>query len=220
MTMSGCCLGSTGCCLFSVKPLFFLRGRCVFCSFEPFTTRPVFGFICLCPSSFFVWFFRRRRVLSFFLSGAGEPQTFLVWVSPCVFAATISHYDPYFEDATYTKVFLFLFLVFVPAAPGLSPVFGHASFPSRVLSGCHSGPRAFWRFLDSLGTLGGLRLLAPFWALFFWMRGGKGASLLFVPGFCFPLFVLLCGCTISLEARVGAPRRSAGDRVITRPSGK
>ena len=30
--------------------------------------------------------------------------------------------------------------------------FGRASFLSRVLSGCHSGPRAFWRFLVSLGT--------------------------------------------------------------------
>ena len=91
--------------------------------------------------SLFFWFFRRRRLFSPFLereslgSNRAHPHTHLV--------------------------FLFVFLVFVPAAPGLSPAFGRASFLSRVLSGCHSGPRAFWRLLDSLGTWGGSSLLAP-----------------------------------------------------------
>ena len=70
--------------------------------------------------------------LSFFLSGAGETQApFGVWVSPCVFAVTISHYDPYFEDATYTKVaarpcFFFFptsFVFLVVVGRGLSCLF-------------------------------------------------------------------------------------------------
>ena len=74
--------------------------------FEPFKPRPVFGF-CLCPSSFLLYgWFRRRRVFfsSPSLSGAGETQTFLVWVSPCVFVDTLSHLDPYIEVATYSQV--------------------------------------------------------------------------------------------------------------------
>ena len=105
MSVSDCCLGSSGCCLFYVKPLFFFRGRCVFCCFKPFTTRPVFGFLfaspfflCSVGSVDAVFFF-------FFLSGAGEPQTFLVWVSPCVlfFLHADYDYDPYFLLLTYTK---------------------------------------------------------------------------------------------------------------------
>ena len=83
-------------------PLLFLRGRCCFWSFEPFTTRPCLLFNCL-SSSFFSLFgaFVNAVSLSLFLSlsGAGETQTFLVWVSPCVFAATISFYDPRFPPA-------------------------------------------------------------------------------------------------------------------------
>ena len=74
--------------------------------FEPFKPRPVFGF-CLCPSSFLLygWFCRRRVFFSSpSLSGAGETQTFLVWVSPCVFVDTLSHLDPYLEVATYSQV--------------------------------------------------------------------------------------------------------------------
>ena len=71
---------------------------------------------CQCPS-FFLCFIRRRRVLSvFYLSlsfrGAGETQIFLVWVSPCVFVATISYFNPYFEDDTYIKVPTRLFFFF------------------------------------------------------------------------------------------------------------
>ena len=49
---------------------------------------PVCHNVC-CPLFLFLWlfgWFRRRHVLSSFLffSGAGETQTFLVWVSPCV----------------------------------------------------------------------------------------------------------------------------------------
>ena len=47
---------------------------------------------------------------------------------------------------TRTLCFFFLFLSVSPPHPDLSPVFGRASFPSGVLSGCHSGPRAFFGF--------------------------------------------------------------------------
>ena len=57
------------------------------CSFEPFTTRPVLG-VCLRPSSSSVWFVSSATFFSLFsLSGAGEPQTFMVWGSPCVSAS-------------------------------------------------------------------------------------------------------------------------------------
>ena len=59
-------------------------------------------------------------MLSFSLSGAGETQTFLVWVSPCVFflLAALAHINPYSTLSTYTQawprtcffVFFFFFL--------------------------------------------------------------------------------------------------------------
>ena len=49
----------------------------------------------------------------------------------------------------------FFFLSVSPPQPGLSPVLAVRPFFSGVLSGCHSGPRAFLCFLDSLGTWGG-----------------------------------------------------------------
>ena len=63
-----------------------------------------------------------------------------------------------------------------------------------VLSGCLSGPRAFWRFSDSLGTLGGLRLLAPSEAFFLDARRHARVfwSILSVV-FVFP-FSCVCGC--------------------------
>ena len=71
-----------------MKPLLFLRGRCLFSGpLSPSRPDPCLASICL-SSFFLVWFVRRRRVFSFSfslsLSGAGEPQTFLVWGSPCV----------------------------------------------------------------------------------------------------------------------------------------
>ena len=47
---------------------------------------------------------------------------------------------------TRTLCFFFLFLSVSPPHPGLSPVFGRASFPSGVLSVCHFGPQAFFGF--------------------------------------------------------------------------
>ena len=55
----------------------------------------------------------------------------------------------------HTHLFSVLFLVCVPAATGFISRFGRASFLSGVLSGCHSGPRAFWRFLGFFRYLGG-----------------------------------------------------------------
>ena len=63
----------------------------IFWSVEPFTTRPVFGFY-LPVFFFFLYGLFVDAVcsrslslsLSLSLSGAGEPQTFLVWGSPCV----------------------------------------------------------------------------------------------------------------------------------------
>ena len=43
------------------------------------------------------------------------------------------------------SVFFFLFLC--PRRTGLISRFGRASFLAFCMSGCHSGPRAFWRFL-------------------------------------------------------------------------
>ena len=76
-------------------------------------------------SSFFLWLFRRRRRFFFERedssgSHRAHPHTHLV--------------------------FLFLLLVFVPRRFCLFTRFGRASFPSGVLSGCHSGPRAFFGF--------------------------------------------------------------------------
>ena len=108
-SMLGWCFGSSVFCLFFVKPLLFLRGRCLFLVLwalhDP--TRVSCLFVCP-PRSFRCLILSTTPCLSLSLSlslsGAGETQTFLVWVSPCVFAATISFYDPYFKDDTYTKV--------------------------------------------------------------------------------------------------------------------
>ena len=46
--------------------------------------------------------------------------------------------------------------VLVPAALGLSPVLAVRVFFSCVLSGCHSGSRAFWRFFGFSRNIGGV----------------------------------------------------------------
>ena len=51
--------------------------------------------------------------------------------------------------------------VFVPAAL-VTTRSGRASFLSGVLSGCLSGPRAFWRFCRILSVLWGLETTRPF----------------------------------------------------------
>ena len=82
-------------------------------------------------------------------------------------------------------VFLFLFLSVFPPQPGSSPVLAVRLFFLAFCQGCHSGPRAIWRFLDSLGTWG-LRLLAPLLRPFSRTRGGKSASSLLVLVLFFP----------------------------------
>ena len=83
-------------------------------------------------------------------------------------------------------VFFFLFLVFVPRRNRV-----YLPFWPCILSFSRFVRVPFWApcvlaILDSLGTWGGLRLLAPLLRPFFWTRGGKGASLLLVPVFVFP----------------------------------
>ena len=113
-------------CFGAVLPMFLLY----FCFFAPETVLKnsldvrsgVFGL-----SSFFLWFFADVVVfLSFFFffferdssgSNRAHPHTHLV--------------------------LLFLFLVFVSRRVCLSPVLAVRPFASGVLSGCHSGPRAF-----------------------------------------------------------------------------
>ena len=147
-------------CLF-VKPLLFLRGRCLFWSFKPFTskftTRPVFGFYlpvffffsCLVfsstPCSLFL-------SLSLSLSGAGETQTFLVWVSPCVlfFLHADYDYDPYFFLITYTQATPSP-CFFFSSSPSLVFRFGCFSVLVLVVLGVFVGANCFW----------GLRRLTP-----------------------------------------------------------
>ena len=83
-----------------------------------------------------------------------------------------------------TRALCFCSFFFVPRRTWFSSRFGRASFLSGVLSGCHSGPRAFFGFSrDSSEALS-------------WARGGMGASCHF--SFCrvlfFP-FCVVCGCT-------------------------
>ena len=106
-----------------------------------------------------------------------------------------------------------------PPQPGLSPVLAVHPFFLAFCRGAILGPGRFGDFLDSLGTWGGSSLLAPLLRPFSRTRGGKRASLLLVPVFVFPLFVLFCGCTPFLEARVGflaEVGRTSGDHA--RPS--
>ena len=78
-----------------------------FCSFEPFTTRPVFGFVffffCMvCSSTPCVLFLS----LSLSLRRWGNPNPLrVVWGSPCVLFVqyTLSDLDPYFLLDTYPK---------------------------------------------------------------------------------------------------------------------
>ena len=83
-----------------------------------------------------------------------------------------------------------------PRRTGFISRFGRASFPSRVLSGCHSGPRAFWHFLDSLGTLGGLEITRPLLRPCFLdaRRQGCLLSILLLSCVAFSPFVVFCGC--------------------------
>ena len=77
--------GSSGFYLLFVMPLLFLRGRFfVFVPLSPSRPGPYSVFVCV-RLLFLSGSFRRRRFsLSRSFSGAGEPQTFLVWGSPCV----------------------------------------------------------------------------------------------------------------------------------------
>ena len=117
-------------------------------------------------------FFRRRRRLfrvCFFLfkressgSNRSHPHTHLCFCPFCVSAAT-----------------------------GFISRFGRASFPSGVLSGCHSGPRAFFGFSRDFSEA------------FFSDTRRQGCFFASRACVVFPLFVLFCGFTPFLEARVG-----------------
>ena len=88
-------------------------------------------------------------------------------------------------------LFFVLFLSVSPPHSCCSPVLAVRPFFLAFCRGAILGPG---RFLDSLGTS-----LRPFSRT----RGGKGVFLLLVPCFVFPRFVLFCGRTLFLEARVG-----------------
>ena len=117
-------------------------------------------------------------------------------------------------------VFLFSFLVCVPARIWVYlPFLAVRPFLLAFCRGAILGPG---RFSDSLGTS-----LMPFSRT----RGGMGASLLLVLVLLFPFFVLFCGFTPFLEARVGflaevgSPSRlfqpKWAERVVrARPSGE
>ena len=71
--------------LFFVKPLLFLRGRCLFSGLlSPSRPDTCLVFICLSSSFSCMVCSSTPCALSLSLSGAGESQTFLVWGSPCV----------------------------------------------------------------------------------------------------------------------------------------
>ena len=96
--------------------------------------------------SLFLWFFRRRRRLFCF----------------CFFflrekAQVVTGHTP-----TRTLCSCSFFLSLSPPQPGLSPVLAVRPFFLAFCRGAILGPVRFGDFLDSLGTWGGLRLLAPF----------------------------------------------------------
>ena len=98
----------------------------------------------------------------------------------------------------HTHFVFFPFPVCVPAAFGLFSRFGRASFLSRVLSGCHSGPRAFFGFsLD-------------FSEAFFSDARRQGSFPVFCALFCFSRVVLrphtFSSSPSRLSSRSGQPR--------------
>ena len=93
----------------------------------------------------------------------------------------------------------FLFLVLPPAALVLAPVL--RPFFLAFCWGAFLGrPRAFLRFSDSLGTLGGLSLLAPSEALFLDARRQRCSGRFFLL-FLFSFFCCVCGFFTSWMAR-------------------
>ena len=94
------------------------------------------------------------------------------------------------------------FLSLSPAATGFISRFGRASFLSRVLSGCHSGP-PFLAIFGFSRYLGGFEITRPPSEAPFLDARRQGCFFASCACFCFPLFVLLCGRTPFLVARVG-----------------
>ena len=102
-------------------------------------------------------------------------------------------------------VVLFLFVFFFSSREKAQVVTGHT--PTRILcfcpfSFCVSAATGFISRFGRASFLAFCRgaILGPGR---FWTRGGRSASLLLVPCFVFPRFVLFCGSTPFLEARVG-----------------
>ena len=124
-------------------------------------------------------------------------QVWCFWVVvflPLVVSPTSSLFSPFFffffeRDSSGSHrahphthlVFHFLFLVFVPRRVCLFTRFGRASFPSGVLSGCHSGPRAFFGFSRDFSET--------------FLLDARRQGCFFASRACvvFPLFVLFCG---------------------------
>ena len=139
------------------------------------------------------WFFRSRHCLKKFLLLSGLVFLGCRLSSFGCFAdvvALFSFFSFFFErDSSGSHrahphthlVFLFLFLVFVPRRVCLFTRFGRASFPSGVLSGCHSGPRAFFGFSRDFSEA------------FFLDARRQGCFFASRACVVFPLFVLFCG---------------------------
>ena len=143
------------------RQFFFSKGRCVqkfsganFGFWGSVWVLRVFVLFCLCFC--FVFAFIAPETVSEKFS-RGQVRCFWVVLSPpLVFPPTSTFLFFFFSreiaqvvighTPTRTLCFFFLFLSVSPPHLGLSPVFGRASFPSGVLSGCHSGPRAFFGF--------------------------------------------------------------------------
>ena len=149
-----------------------------------------------CFASVF-WFYgvvpRSRNCSKMFMSGLlfWVRSLFLRFLVDVVF---VSFFKKNKSGRTHPRTCTFLVCCFFcPRCCCVLTRFGRASLFFCVLLGCLSGPVRFVHFLDPLGTLGGLRLLAPSETLFL---DGEPAWVFVVDFFCcfcFP-FCCVCGC--------------------------
>ena len=101
----------------------------------------------------------------------------------------------------------FFFLSVSPPQPGLSPVLAVRPFFLAFCRGAILGPGRFCVFW-TLSVLGGAEITRPPSEALFSDARRQGCFIASRACFVFPLFVLFCGCTPFLEARVGFSSRS------------